>query len=288
MPEVEAPEKVSQSLLARMDVCPTSGMLYLKHHGENMQTHRMAGGEAMHFVFERLTQMKMDEPEGDMPPDVAKDFAQAMMDERVDLALSADEQEGVRTAVWNWAIARNGLRAIDPDAVLGVEVMLEMEIGDWTLRGKLDLVEVLEREGVVTDYKSRCGCPRSRSTSGDSRIRTTRCCFRRARSRTAGGSARGSRASIRSRCSRATTRSGTTTTSSPAPPTSSTSSYSTSSGCSRATSQARTRARDAGVGGGDRAALWDVPGRGGMPDPEGAPAEGDRHGGARRRSSPSR
>ena len=152
--QVERPEKVSQSLMARLDVCPYSGALYLKYRKENVQTHRMAGGEMLHAVLEQLTKDVLDGEEFP-PPEVAKDMAQAMMEKRVDLALTADEQEGVRTAVWNWATATMP----DPETIVGVEVMLEMELAGWIHRGKLDLCEIIDRDGRVTDYKSTMRLP---------------------------------------------------------------------------------------------------------------------------------
>jgi len=154
---LERPEKVSQSCLARIDVCPYSGALYLKHRDDNVQTHRMAGGEMAHYVFERLTTMALENGWETIPPEVAKDYAQAWIEERVDLALTADEQEAVRTAAWNWASAM----VFDHEAIVGVEQMFEYELAGWTIRGKLDLVEIIPGSGIgiVTDYKTSLRLP---------------------------------------------------------------------------------------------------------------------------------
>lgn len=147
--QVERPEKASQTLLSRIDVCPYSGALYLKHKG-GPQTAEMARGEAFHSFAEQATNMLIESGEVSMPPEVAKDLMQAILEERVDLNVPASEQDACRLMAWHWALAT----VLDLEAVAGVEQMLEVELGGWTIRGKLDLFLIANGEGTVRDYKT--------------------------------------------------------------------------------------------------------------------------------------
>lgn len=145
------------TLLSHIDVCPYSGALYLRERERGTkQTHPMARGEVTHEAIEWcLKEFVLGEGEQMIPPEVAKEIAQETMEKRVDLALNADEQEAVRTALWNWAKAS----VFDRDVIVGVEVMLELELAGWTIRGKLDLCEIVNRVGVVTDWKTNLNLP---------------------------------------------------------------------------------------------------------------------------------
>lgn len=147
--EIEAPEKASQTLLSRIDVCPFSGALYIRHKG-GPQSAEMARGSAFHEFAEKATNMLIEQNEPKMPPEVAKDLMQAILDERVDLNLPAAEQDACRTMAWQWGMAT----VLDLEAVVGVEQMLELELSGWTIRGKLDLTLIANNEGTVDDYKT--------------------------------------------------------------------------------------------------------------------------------------
>jgi hypothetical protein len=146
---VERPQKASQTLLNKISDCPYSGALYLRHKDTGVQSHEMARGEAIHSAIEVCTNMAIEEGEIP-PPEVCKAEMQAILNERVDLAMSPIEHEACRVAIWNWAV---GVR-FDPGFVACVETMLELEIGGWLVRGKLDLAEIRDGEGYVHDYKT--------------------------------------------------------------------------------------------------------------------------------------
>lgn len=151
---VERPEKASQTLLSHIDSCPFSGALYLKHKG-GPQTAAMARGEAFHDFVERALGMLLENDETHMPPDVAKDLMQAVLEERVDLSVPASEQDACRLMAWNFAAAT----VIEPSTVAGVEQMLEVQVGDFTVRGKLDLI--LRGDGwlQIKDWKTSLSLP---------------------------------------------------------------------------------------------------------------------------------
>jgi hypothetical protein len=158
----EPPEKASQSLLARIDVCPYSGALYLDYKG-GPQTAAMARGEAFHSFAEQATNMLINEGETNMPPEVAKDLMQAILEDRTDLALPAHEHEACRIMAWNWGSAM----FIEPDQVLCNETMVELEVGMWKIRGRIDLA-LSRPDGIeVIDYKTSLALPTAEQYEGN-------------------------------------------------------------------------------------------------------------------------
>jgi hypothetical protein len=152
--QIEAPEKASQTLLSRVDVCPYSAALYLRHKG-GPQTPAMARGEAFHDFAERATNMLISNGEAEMPPEVGKDLMTAVLEERTDLVVPASEQDACRLMAWNWALSTY----IDPETIVGVEAMLEAEVAGWTIRGKLDLCRISGNVGIVEDWKTSLMIP---------------------------------------------------------------------------------------------------------------------------------
>ena len=147
--DLTAPEKASQTLLSHVERCPYSGALYIKHKG-GPQTPAMARGEAFHSFAEQATQMLIDNGEVSMPPEVAKDLMGAILEERVDLAMPNHEQDACRGMAWKWAEST----ALNPAEVVGVEQMFELVVGNWTIRGKLDLCLIVNGLAIVRDYKT--------------------------------------------------------------------------------------------------------------------------------------
>ena len=147
--EIEAPEKVSQTLLSHVDVCAYSGALYIRHKG-GPQTPEMARGEVFHDFAEKATNYLIEQGESEMPPEVAKDFMQAVLEERVDLQVPESEQEACRLMAWNWGASTY----LDLEAIVGVEVMFETQLAGWTIRGKIDRLEIANNCAIVRDYKT--------------------------------------------------------------------------------------------------------------------------------------
>lgn len=152
-PKVKRPEKASQTLLARLNACPFSAALYLKYKG-GPQTPAMLRGSIFHRFVEESVQYLRDEDEIQMPPEVAKDRIMALIAE-TDAHLPEHEMNVCRLLAWNWA----GATAIDPECIVGLEQMLELEIGNWTIRGKLDFAEIGPFGALVRDYKTSINLP---------------------------------------------------------------------------------------------------------------------------------
>jgi hypothetical protein len=98
-----------------------------------------------------------------VPAEVVKDYMQAILDERIDLALPPAEHDACRIAAWNWGTGF----AIEPEFIVGVETMLEVEVGDWTLRGKIDLAQIVAGTAVVHDWKTSLGYPSQETFDND-------------------------------------------------------------------------------------------------------------------------
>lgn len=151
---VERPETASQSLLARIDVCPYSGGLYIAHKG-GPRSHALVRGELFHEFAERATNLLIEENENAMPPEVAKDLAQELMKERADLSIPAYEQDAVRLMAWNWGAAT----FLDLERIAAVETMFRLELEGWTIRGRIDRAEIGDGQAYVRDYKTSLAIP---------------------------------------------------------------------------------------------------------------------------------
>jgi hypothetical protein len=152
--KIERPEKISQTALSHFDACPRSALLYWKHKG-GPQTAAMARGEVFHHFVEQSVEQLVEAGEKQMPPEVAKANIMALIGERTDLHLPEYEQNALRAMAWNWAEAT----MIDPDQIVGLEQMIELEIGDWIVRGKLDFAEIGPFGALVRDYKTSIAMP---------------------------------------------------------------------------------------------------------------------------------
>ena len=152
--KVARPEKVSQSLLARMDVCGYSGALYLQHKG-GAQTAPMSRGTIFHEFVERAILTMVDTGEVQLPPEVARELLEAVVEEREDLTLPAHERDSLRGMAWKWAESFT----LNPKTLAGVEVMPELEIDGWIVRGKIDLVEQHGDQVWIRDWKTSLAIP---------------------------------------------------------------------------------------------------------------------------------
>lgn len=146
---VEAPETFRQTRLARYDKCPRSAYLDLKYKGGPGSV-ELDRGTAFHIVPERAIPLMIERGEATMPGEMATELADSIMRERLDLTLPAAEQDAVRLMAWNWAEST----AIDPEALIGVEVPMVIEIGGVEVTCRIDLVEVAGSSLYLTDWKT--------------------------------------------------------------------------------------------------------------------------------------
>ena len=160
-PEVRAylaERKLSQSFLARMDACPKSAYLYAKTRAIRIQSPAMARGEAFHDFAERAVRECLANGETTMPPDAGRELMESVIDERTDLVVPHYERDALRGMAWNFAAATEA-KPIIPWEVKGLEVMPELQIGNWIVRGRIDRVEEVNGAAYIRDYKTSLSIP---------------------------------------------------------------------------------------------------------------------------------
>lgn len=146
---IERPETLSQTLLAKHDKCPRSAYLMRRFKKGSVEMDR---GTAFHMVPERATALMLEQkpPEVTIPGEVCRELADAVMAERTDLVLPAEEQDAVRAMAWNWGESWT----VDPDTFIGTEVPLELEVGGFLVTCRIDLIEGQGSTLYLTDYKT--------------------------------------------------------------------------------------------------------------------------------------
>lgn len=143
---------VSMTGLKHFQACPRSGYLYLLHKG-SAQSVAMARGSAFHEIVERATRAMLVEQETQMPGELIKAITQEVLSET---QVPVSEHDYIREMAYRWAEQTT----IDPSKVIGVEQLVEVEIGGWRVRCKLDLIEQGEDGSVrIDDYKTSLAAP---------------------------------------------------------------------------------------------------------------------------------
>lgn len=147
----QIPERPSQTLLKLHDRCDRSAMLYLIYRA-GAGSHELNRGAAVHDVIAELTQKHIVEGgKNVVPPEEGKDALLAYFEENPHLQMHAAERDAARYMIANWCLGS----WFDPPRVIAVETTLTMEIGGFTIVGRVDLAETLgPAEIAVTDYKT--------------------------------------------------------------------------------------------------------------------------------------
>jgi hypothetical protein len=148
---IEIPDTLSQSLMAKHDGCPRSAYLSRKYKGGkgSIEAHR---GTALHETLERAQNEMIEEGETVTHGEIVRAAAEAVMSERTDLVLPASEQDHIRAMAWNWGESSYG--TIDPETIIGIEVPMEVEIAGWRCTSRIDRLEVANNNLYVYDWKS--------------------------------------------------------------------------------------------------------------------------------------
>lgn len=155
------PEKLSQSILARQAVCPRSALLYHRHRG-GAGSLEMERGSVFHEFARRAVLELMEQNEPRMPPEVARDLMQAVMDDP-QWTVSPKEADRLRVMAYHFA---EGF-TIDPSTILALETMIELDLGWVKVRGKVDLAFAPDDATIaVWDYKSSLAVPSQEDFEG--------------------------------------------------------------------------------------------------------------------------
>lgn len=143
------PEKLSQTFLSKYSLCPRSAYFYLKYRGGAASV-PMIRGSLFHEVAERCTKMMIEANESSIPPEVAMAELMAISEQHPEWPLPPGEFDSVRLMVYNWAQHTR----LDPSQIFGVEQMWELVVYGQIIRGKIDLLVVVDQMATVKDYKS--------------------------------------------------------------------------------------------------------------------------------------
>lgn len=144
---IEVPETLRQSLLARHNVCPRSAYFSQLYDTASIPMDR---GSALHAAIERVIYILQESGEITMPGEVGREVADAVMAERTDLVLPTAEQDAVRGMIWNFCESFT----LNWQTIVGVEVPLKMEVNGWELTCRIDLIEAEENIIRIWDWKS--------------------------------------------------------------------------------------------------------------------------------------
>ncbi len=149
-PLSRVPETYRQTLLSKFTECRRSAYLYLKYNG-GPWTHPLAGGVLLHRTCEQMTNHMIENNEPTISPEIAKDILNEVMVASTDLTVEPGRMDEIRSMVYHLA---EGM-AINPEAVLGVELPIELAVGNRLVTGTIDFAEIIEpRVALVLDYKS--------------------------------------------------------------------------------------------------------------------------------------
>jgi hypothetical protein len=143
------PETVSQTLLAHLDRCRYSGLLYMRHR-DDPSTPPLIRGSVYHDAKAKAIEWMFEQGEREMPGELAKEFAQHIIEEHVDADIPGIDQDAIRLMMWNWAESY----VLDPETFVGVEILMVLEIDDWIVRGRIDELNIRGEEAFIKDDKT--------------------------------------------------------------------------------------------------------------------------------------
>jgi hypothetical protein len=155
LPPVEEPidfpdRDPSQTFLRTHERCPRSAYLYRKHDG-GPGAHALDRGTVVHLTIQRCTEYLIEQGERQLPPEVAQDILLDVFKAHPELVMPSTERNSARGMIFNWAEGS----FFDPATILGVEVPLTLQVGDWTIGMRPDLAELVDPWTIhVTDYKT--------------------------------------------------------------------------------------------------------------------------------------
>jgi hypothetical protein len=148
---VERPEALSQTFLNHTDRCARAGYLYIATRDEQATSHAMDRGTAGHEFAARFIELLIDNDENTAPPEVAKDVLASVYVDHPELQLPAHERETLRIIAHHFA---ENLW-IEPENVVAIEKMLELQIGNVRVRGKVDFAAIYPsaHHALIRDWK---------------------------------------------------------------------------------------------------------------------------------------
>jgi hypothetical protein len=156
LPEHERPEqpsRLSQTFLRHTANCFRSGAFYLQFGG-GAGSHEMDRGTAGHRVAERMGKHALEYGEPTVPHELVREIVNEVIAEP-DILISPDEIDFLHVLGYHFAEAL----VFDPEAIVGLERKVVLEIGGWRIVGKIDLAWAKGDRAGVWDYKTSMNLP---------------------------------------------------------------------------------------------------------------------------------
>lgn len=154
---------VGVTFMRTHDRCDRAAYLDLKHDG-GPGSHALNRGAVFHVFAAKAVNWIREHDEHRIDPETAKDLMLEAMRENRHLTVPAFERDALRGMAYNFAEGTY----FEPHTIVGVEQMIELPIGDYLLRGRIDLIEQPHYGRIdVTDYKTSFDVPTAAEWNGD-------------------------------------------------------------------------------------------------------------------------
>lgn len=155
-PHIRPEFRPSQTFLKLHDRCDRAAMLYLTYRAGS-GGHAMNRGSIFHDVVADLSRLMIRRDESKLDsPEIAKEYLAEYMAEHPELQVEARERDDLRGMVTNWALGE----IIVPERVIAVENTFTLEIGGFTIVGRIDRADDLGGGTMeVIDYKTSFAMP---------------------------------------------------------------------------------------------------------------------------------
>lgn len=147
----DMPARFSQTFLRHAANCMHSGYLYLRFAG-GPGSHEMDRGTATHLIAERMGRHALEYGEPTVPHEVVREIVNEVVAE---VGIAPGEIDYLHVLAYHLAEAL----AFDPETIVGLERKVLMEIGGYTISGKIDLAWVKGETAGVRDYKTSMNLP---------------------------------------------------------------------------------------------------------------------------------
>lgn len=148
------PSRLSTTLLECFDKCRRSAYLSLTEGGGS--THEMDRGSGFHEFARVATEAALEH--GEVPPhELGKAMLAQVLAEHPEWTIPKKERDRLRQMVFHWC---EGVR-FRPERLAAVESLFTMDVGGWTISGRIDRAEIdAEARTVrIRDYKTTPNVP---------------------------------------------------------------------------------------------------------------------------------
>lgn len=150
-PELAPTRSFSVTLGRAYNLCPRAAFLYAKYRREMAPKAELLVGSVCHRVYELATKTAVEEGESTPPPELVKAIVNEVLADP-GYWCPVEYHDYIRESAYRWASET----VIDPETLIAVETLFEVDLGPLVLRAKIDRAELHDggKRLVVKDYKS--------------------------------------------------------------------------------------------------------------------------------------